>query len=769
MSELKSLKAKSEDHPQFKTPRLLYDIKEETDKNDPRDIAEALLKKITADIDVDPDPSRLKFDCIRESILGYHVLFQQYYNGIPISDAWIRIFLNKDKKISQILNDLIPERILNETVVKASKEPKLSEKEAIELVQKKVTDENKHAGANTLKTEQVYFIHAGIPTLAWKVIVGTAQPARKLKFYVNADDGKILYKSDLFKYVFGKGRIFNPNPVVTLNDTSLKDTSVIPDGAYSDVLLNDLDPGGFLDGPFVSTSDTMNRIKKDDNIFLFKRDDRAFKEVMVYFHIDQVQRYIQSLGFDNVCNRQIQVNVGGIPDDNSFYDTEKKSLTFGRGGVDDAEDAEIIIHEYGHAIQDDQLPGFGASYEAAAMGEGFSDYLAGSFFADLKSDILKPCIGSWDAPPYLRRLDSTKKYPEDMVWNWIHEDGKIWSACLWELRQLVGRKAADQLAIAHHFLISRAASFKDSVNALITADEILNQGRNKTVIQDIFTRRGIIQKRDDANIIMLNSQVNLNRLNLAIYDLVNFETRYCRSSKTYDVQDWIYKQFVDIGYAEVTYQDAGLLGNISQRNILCYKGNGRNLILLCAHYDSISESPFKSAPGADDNASGIAAMLEIARLLKNVELKCGLIFAAFAGEEEHFFGSKAFAELTEHWPINVVINMDMISYDPNNAKQVIVEYDQGNENPYNDAAAKSFALIMAQAAEQYTTLEVTHSNIVGSDYMPFEAKGFPCIGVYESMENPYYHTSNDKIHQVNIDYLREVVKALLSTVLILGQ
>ncbi len=57
MSELKSLKAKSEDHPQFKTPRLLYDIKEETDKNDPRDIAEALLKKITADIDVDPDPS----------------------------------------------------------------------------------------------------------------------------------------------------------------------------------------------------------------------------------------------------------------------------------------------------------------------------------------------------------------------------------------------------------------------------------------------------------------------------------------------------------------------------------------------------------------------------------------------------------------------------------------------------------------------------------------------------------------------------------------
>src|SRR4029079_14126856 len=125
-----------------------------------------------------------------------------------------------------------------------------------------------------------------------------------------------------------------------------------------------------------------------------------------------------SLGFTNVLNKSIPVNTDGTTDDQSFYSPVSKSLTFGTGGVDDAEDAEIILHEYGHAIQDNQVPGFGGSKESAAMGEGFGDYLAASFFSDKKSALLKPTIGNWDSvvhsgsePPCLRRLDSNKKYP----------------------------------------------------------------------------------------------------------------------------------------------------------------------------------------------------------------------------------------------------------------------------------------------------------------------------------------------------------------------
>ena len=163
---------------------------------------------------------------------------------------------------------------------------------------------------------------------------------------------------------------------------------------------------------------------------------------MVYYHIDRVQRYIQGLGFNNVLNHPIEVNIDGRADDNSDYSPTTKSLTFGTGGVDDAEDAEIILHEYGHAIQDNQVPGFGDRAETKAMGEGFGDFLAATCFADIKPRNLRPTIGNWDAvsysgdePPCLRRLDSTKKYPKDLSSPpEEHNDGEIWSACLWELR-----------------------------------------------------------------------------------------------------------------------------------------------------------------------------------------------------------------------------------------------------------------------------------------------------------------------------------------------
>jgi hypothetical protein len=318
------------------------------------------------------------------------------------------------------------------------------------------------------------------------------------KIYLDAYTGAILEKRNLLRFVNGKGRVFDPNPVVTLNDTALNDKSELPDKVYSDVVLRDLKGGGFLDGPFVTTKTTSKRVKRTNHDFRFKRQDRAFKEVMVYFHIDRIQRYIQTLGFKNVLNHPIPVNIDGQRDDNSHYSPSDKDLTFGTGGVDDAEDADIILHEYGHAIQDDQVPGFGASDEGGAMGEGFGDFWAASFFSDAKPKEMKATVGNWDAtaysgdePPNLRRLDSNKKYPKDIAGE-VHDDGEIWSACLWELRNTLGRTTTERLVIAHHFLLSRDASFEDGANALITADKNLNKGKNESAIREAFIRRGIL-------------------------------------------------------------------------------------------------------------------------------------------------------------------------------------------------------------------------------------------------------------------------------------
>ena len=505
MANLKSVAAKCEKHPRYKVPQRIYSIDKKATKKAAgsgkvslRKSAEAFLRKIAKELGIKSDLSQLRFDKVKSSILGHHVLFQQYHDSKPISGAWIKVDIDKDLRVYNILNDLVPESFFKRAAKKAKKR-QLSKNDAIGASSKGAGLEKEGRQSTALETEQVFYAGSDGPIPAWKVVIQATNPTEEWKVYVDADSGEVLEKQSLIRHATGTGLVFNPNPVVALNDTDLSDASSVPDDAYEEVTLEGLSTNGKLDGQHVSTRLTANRISRESRAFTAKRGQQGFNEVMIYYHIDRVQRYIQELGFDNVNNRQIEVNAAESPQDQSFYLPSTKTLHFGLGGVDDAEDADIILHEYGHSIQDDQVPGFGASSECRSMGEGFGDYLAGSFFADLKSDSLKPCVGSWDAtsysaeePPCLRRLDSNKKYPKDMVRE-EHDDGEIWSACLWELRAGIGRRKADKLILAHHFLISRLAKFEDAANALLVADEQLNEGANATTIRDIFVRRGILK------------------------------------------------------------------------------------------------------------------------------------------------------------------------------------------------------------------------------------------------------------------------------------
>ena len=511
MTKLKGLTAKVETHPRDKTPRRIYDVKMPPSRKTPRKIAEATLKKIAGDLKIRPDLSQLKFDKVKKSILGSHVLYQQYHAGKQISNAWVRVDVDKEGRVFNIQNDLVPEpamvkaRKADARRVAAIRTKPLSAGEAKARAIAAAAPA-KGDSIRVVHTESCYYPDKGVPTLSWKVIVkttpeqsqGKARRPAEWKMYIDAVTGAILEKRNLLRFIDGKGRVFDPNPVVALNDTSLENKSSIPDKAYVDVVLRDLKKTGFIEGPYVTTKTTRNRIMKKNRDFRFKRTDRAFKEVMVYFHIDRLQRHLQEMGFKNVLNHPIPVNIDGQRDDNSHYSPSDKDLTFGTGGVDDAEDAEIILHEYGHAIQDDQLPGFGASSEGGAMGEGFGDFLAASFFSDVKPKNMKATVGNWDAtfysgdePPCLRRVDSNKKYPKDLDGE-VHDDGEIWSACLWELRAALGRGTTEKLVIAHHFLLGRDSGFEDAANALIIADKNLNKGENESVLRDVFVRRGIL-------------------------------------------------------------------------------------------------------------------------------------------------------------------------------------------------------------------------------------------------------------------------------------
>lgn len=305
----------------------------------------------------------------------------------------------------------------------------------------------------------------------------------------------------------GTGRVFFPNPVAQLQDQTLTDQKDADypalQPAYVDVTLTDLDGSGYLRGDWANVrSSTGDLAFSPTNTFLYNRTDDRFEQVMGYYWVTEAQRYIQSLGFGvtrrpiNKESQDVRINQWGV--DNSFSWDKKDYLRFGKGGVDDAEDAEVILHEYGHAIHDSQVTGFGASIEAGAIGEGFSDY-----WAVTVSDVVAPtadpaCVADWDSVSYtstephcLRRVDGSKHYPEDLVGR-VHADGEIWSRALWDVRNALGHVRADTLILESQFDFAPDTSMPAAAGATVAAAQRLYGSRTANTVRGAFEDRGIL-------------------------------------------------------------------------------------------------------------------------------------------------------------------------------------------------------------------------------------------------------------------------------------
>ena len=224
---------------------------------------------------------------------------------------------------------------------------------------------------------------------------------------------------------------------------------------------------------------------------------------MGYYWVTQAQLYLQSLGFGstlrpvNMESQDLRINTWGV--DNSYSWDKHDVMRFGKGGVDDAEDSEVILHEYGHAIHDSQVASFGTSLEAGSIGEAFGDYFAvtvSNFYAPTPD---APCVADWDAVSYtssvphcLRRVDSNLHYPEN-VRGQVHADGRIWSRALWDIRQGLGRLKADTTIVEAQFDFAADTSFAAAATATVATAERLYGAAAAQVVHDAFAARGFIQ------------------------------------------------------------------------------------------------------------------------------------------------------------------------------------------------------------------------------------------------------------------------------------
>jgi zinc metalloprotease ZmpB len=307
------------------------------------------------------------------------------------------------------------------------------------------------------------------------------------------------------------GTVFYPNPVQQLGDESLTDAKdadyAALAAAYRQVTLTDLDGSGSLTGRYVRVKSETGKAAQiaGGALTAYHRDSDQFEQVMGYYWVTTAQKYLQHLGFGSalrpVNQRQIELRINQYGGDNSFFRGDKANITLGKGGVDDAEDAEVIVHEYGHSVQDGQVAGFGTNLESGAIGEAFGDYLAVAvtgWATGTPTKTPEPCVADWDSVSYtsgpthcLRRLDGTKHYPEDMVGE-VHADGEIWSRALWDIRQALGDTKAGTLIVEAQFAFAPDASFASAAEATVAAAQRLYGAQAAQAARKAFADRGIL-------------------------------------------------------------------------------------------------------------------------------------------------------------------------------------------------------------------------------------------------------------------------------------
>ena len=274
------------------------------------------------------------------------------------------------------------------------------------------------------------------------------------------------------------------------------------------------------------------------------------------------------------------------------------------------------------------------------------------------------------------------------------------------------------------------------------------------------------------------SQINADSLKKTVQDLQNFGNRFCDNSSggNKNVALYLVNRLKNYGIGDakidsfhVQIEEHWLLGNIDR---YMYNVAGRifgesgfdSTIIIGAHLDAISLTEDRellaTSPGADDNASGVAIMIEMARIFhkNNIKPKYNIDFMAYDAEEIGLFGSFYDAEKRKNAgeKIMMMINNDMVSNQPLDSlpwKLNFVQYD--NSLNFNDKAMNLCAIYTVLTPHKLPD-EENEKSTKSSDSYAYYFWGFQTVYSHEHTFSPHYHSVNDVIENCNFEYMKEV-------------
>ncbi|MDY8138369.1 T9SS type A sorting domain-containing protein [Aquimarina sp. 2201CG5-10] len=430
----------------------------------------------------------------RSSLSGHTLRYQQTINGVPVYDTEITIHISKKNKITNVANNF------DDRVSKINTAPAVFKTSALDIAKSHINaqgnfsrEESKLYVYNKMDATRLVYVNrisATTPVGYWEVIIdaqtGEVLKAEEISIKRNphakikkstgngssstpvkhAEKTSESKKSAAVSFlVDGTGMIFDPDPLSASGQTYGGNYSDNNDAANtqlnaarSSVTLKDIDFSGgvyTLKGPYTEIKDleapSKGLFTQANSNFNFDRGNDGFEAVNCYYHLDKSLRYInETLGITLVS----LFNNGVLEFDPSAWNGQDNSsygggqLRFGEGGVDDGEDADVILHELGHGLHDWITNG--SLSQVNGLSEGCGDYWAQSYKRSLgqwqSTDASYHFVFGWDGHNEFwpgRSTNHSASYPGGLTGS-IHTDGQIWATSLMRIFDIIGREKTDK-------------------------------------------------------------------------------------------------------------------------------------------------------------------------------------------------------------------------------------------------------------------------------------------------------------------------------------
>lgn len=497
----------------------------------------------------------LKYKSTKYSLLGRHLIYQVVIDTIPVINSELLVSINEGGQIYKLYHSI-------QDYEHVSRIAEINQSEAIDIAWLKLRI---HGKLLSIPSAQLHYITQGDSLiLCYKVNIDTEAPHGYWGLIINAGNGEVIsvyenaitekprdvefgsYNGKLSSREFaiqefnspnqsrnnrdanllltvrdGTAQVFDPDPRTTLEDATLEDNNPPSDftNAYLTRTLQDIDETGgiwALNGPWVEIIDfeapnTAPSTTTNGN-WNFTRGNNAFNDAMTYFHIDQNQRYVQTLGFTGSTGIQdapIEADTDGLNgDDNAKYYVITNRITFGHGCVDGSEDADLILHEYMHALlYDINSNYFPPSGDLGALNEGFADYWAGSYSYSTPNGVtFNPnWFCSWDGHNNCwdgRVLNDTNLQYNPLYTYTAHGrgywDDEMWSAPLFQsMIDIINnggtRQQMDRIVLEANFGLGANLTMRQMAQSIVNTAELLYPDNIHTpIILDRFTNQNYV-------------------------------------------------------------------------------------------------------------------------------------------------------------------------------------------------------------------------------------------------------------------------------------